>query len=67
MTAHTIEAVRREITVKASPERAFEVFTAGLNTWWPASHHVSENPLEDVIEPRSGGRVFTRNQATGRA
>jgi hypothetical protein len=30
--------VRRSITVKASAERAFEVFTAGFDTWWPRSH-----------------------------
>jgi hypothetical protein len=29
--------VRRTLTVKASPERAFEVFTAGFVRWRPAS------------------------------
>ncbi len=26
--------------VKAPPERAFEVFTAGMSRWWPATHSI---------------------------
>ena len=28
-------AVRQSILVQAPPERAFEVFTAGMSSWWP--------------------------------
>jgi uncharacterized protein YndB with AHSA1/START domain len=58
----TAVAVRRSITVNAAPERAFEVFTAGLSTWWPLeSHHIGKaDAAEAVIEPRAGGRWFER-------
>jgi uncharacterized protein YndB with AHSA1/START domain len=62
MTETTV-AVRREITVNAAPERAFEVFTARFDTWWPIeSHHIGATMATEVImEPRSGGRWFERD------
>ena len=48
--------VRKTITVEASPERAFRVFTDGIDTWWPREHHIGNAPLKKVIvEPKSGG------------
>ncbi|HEY4031791.1 MAG TPA: SRPBCC family protein [Caulobacteraceae bacterium] len=61
MTARVIgpAPVRRSIFVKASPERAFEVFTAGFDRWWPRSHAVGASPLKQaLIEPRAGGRWY---------
>jgi len=53
--------VRRSVTVKANLEHAFDVFTAGFDTWWPRSHHIGKKPLQKaVIEPRAGGRCFGR-------
>ena len=53
--------VKRSVTVKAGLEHAFEVFTAGFDTWWPRSHHIGKKPLQKaVIEPRAGGRCFGR-------
>jgi uncharacterized protein YndB with AHSA1/START domain len=61
--AITPAPVRKSIRVKASPERAFEVFTAGMGRWWPASHHIGASPLKDaVIEPREGGRWYERGE-----
>ena len=52
--------VRKSITVKASAERAFEVFTAGFDTWWPRSHHIGSAPLKrSVIDERVGGRCYS--------
>lgn len=41
-------AVRREVTVQAPVERAFEVFTEGMATWWPhdESHNVGPTPAD---------------------
>ena len=58
MTEATLGTVNRSVTVNASPERAFDVFTAGFSSWWPIeSHHIGENmAVEVLIEPRAGGR-----------
>jgi uncharacterized protein YndB with AHSA1/START domain len=56
-----IEPVRKTVTVKASPERAFEVFTEGFDTWWPREHHIGKSPMEKaIIECRLGGRLYSR-------
>jgi uncharacterized protein YndB with AHSA1/START domain len=55
--------VRKSITVKASAERAFEVFTAEFDSWWPRSHHIGKAALKKaVIDGRVGGRCY--NQQT---
>jgi uncharacterized protein YndB with AHSA1/START domain len=51
----TDSAVRREITVDATPERAFFVFTEQFDSWWPKSHHIGEAELaRAVIDPEAG-------------
>jgi uncharacterized protein YndB with AHSA1/START domain len=52
--------VRKDIFVKATPERAFQVFTREMSAWWPlASHHVGKVDAKGVrIEELVGGRVF---------
>jgi uncharacterized protein YndB with AHSA1/START domain len=53
--------VRKSVTVKSSPERAFRVFTEGIDTWWPRSHHIGKGTLErTVLEPRLHGRCYGR-------
>nr|BFE59862.1 SRPBCC family protein [Dactylosporangium thailandense] len=59
----TVQPIRREIVVGVSAQRAFEVFTADMTSWWPARHHIGSAPIEEVvIEPRVGGRWYTRHQ-----
>jgi len=60
-TQQVIEAsVRKSITVKASVEHAFQVFTEGFDTWWPRGHHIGNAPLKRaVIEGRVGGRCYS--------
>lgn len=55
--------IRRSVRVKASPEKAFEVFTAGMSRWWIRSHSINASPQKEVIiEPRPGGRWFERGE-----
>ena len=56
----SIAPVRKTIVVQATPLRAFEVFTAHIDRWWPKSHGIGSAPVrESVIEPFVGGRWFS--------
>lgn len=51
--------IRKTFTVRARPEKAWEVFTAGFGRWWPKTHYIGDSPLTDAaIEPREGGRWY---------
>lgn len=53
--------VRRQIEVKASQARAFEVFTQRATSWWPRSHHIGQTEIHEVvIEPRAEGRWYEK-------
>jgi len=55
-----MEPVSKSITVKASPDHAFRVFTEGIDTWWPRTHHIGAAEMKkSVIEGRQGGRCYT--------
>jgi uncharacterized protein YndB with AHSA1/START domain len=57
----TDAAVQASIVVDAPIERAFEVFTAQIGTWWPPEHHLLQSELaEMVFEPHVGGYVYDR-------
>jgi len=61
MTSVPDASVKKSVIVNASVEHAFEVFTAGFDTWWPRSHHIGSSPMtEAVIEPRAGGRCYAK-------
>lgn len=62
MTEQATLSARTSVTVSATPERAFDVFTHGFATWWPLdSHHIGEQDAVDVvIEPRPGGRWYEK-------
>jgi len=63
VTDHTVDVVRKTITVHASPERAFRVFTEEYDTWWPRSHHIGKSPMKKaIIEGRVGGRCYTEQE-----
>jgi uncharacterized protein YndB with AHSA1/START domain len=54
-----IAPVRKSIRVKTSQAHAFDVFTAGLGSWWPRQHTIGTAPLKaSVLEPRLGGRWY---------
>ena len=58
---HTIDVpVRKSITVNASPERAFQIFTQGFDSWWPRTHHIGKAPMKRaIIQSVVGGRCYT--------
>ena len=65
MEARTIKVapIRKSIVVKATAEKAFSTFTAGIARWWPAAYTIGTSPQADVVmEPRAGGRWFERGQ-----
>ncbi len=54
-----IAPVRKSLRVDARPERAFDVFTAGLGRWWPLDHGIGKTPRKAVVmETRLGGRWY---------
>ena len=58
-----IAPVSKSIVVEAGPERAFSVFTAGIDRWWPKSHGIGATPVrESILEPFVGGRWYTRHE-----
>lgn len=55
-----IAPVHKTIVVQSTPAEAFEVFTAGINRWWPKTHGIGSSPLrESIIEPYVGGRWYS--------
>ena len=62
MSTHTeVAAVEKLVVVEVPIERAFDVFTQEIGTWWPAEHHILQAELaEMVFEPWVGGNVYDR-------
>ena len=60
-----VPALEKSIEVRATPERAFQAFTAEMARWWPlATHSVAQAKAKScAIEPWVGGRVFETDQA----
>lgn len=60
--ATEVPPLRKHIRVRASAARAFKVFTEGIDTWWPKTHHIGPSlPVRGAIEPGVGGRCFTEH------
>jgi uncharacterized protein YndB with AHSA1/START domain len=55
-------AVEKSVTVNVPLERAFEVFTAEIETWWPLRTHAVDTERSEtvVMEGRVGGRLYER-------
>ena len=59
-TPSPVAPVCKTVTVRATPEHAFRVFTDGIDRWWPRDHHIGTSPMRRVvIEPSTGGRCYT--------
>jgi len=61
MSEAAATAVECSVLVNAPIERAFEVFTADIGSWWPPDHHILQAELAAMVfEPRVGGHVYDR-------
>ncbi len=65
MSTTTTEAIRKTVLVDFAPEEAFDLFTAGIASWWPVgTHSYGGDGVTDVVfEARAGGRVYERTSA----
>jgi uncharacterized protein YndB with AHSA1/START domain len=63
----SIEAVRKSVVVNCDVERAFEVFTREIGSWWPLdTHSIGQHQITEVVfEEKVGGRVFERHENGG--
>ena len=58
-----IAPVRKTILVSATAQQAFEVFTAGIDRWWPKTHTIGSTPVrQSCIEPFVGGRWYSTHE-----
>jgi uncharacterized protein YndB with AHSA1/START domain len=67
-SAHTaVEPVHKSLVVDCGLERAFEVFTREIGSWWPLGKYSigSHRITEVVFEEQAGGRVFERHADGG--
>ena len=64
-----LRPVKKSITVKASVEHAFQVFTDGFDSWWPRSHHIGRQPMVKAVDRdqrrASSAAKLTAPNATG--
>lgn len=55
----TNDAVRKAVTVAATPQRAFQVFTEQFGSWWPKEYSIGAVEMADfILEPEVGGRWY---------
>ena len=61
-----ITALRKVITVETTPQRAFELFTNGIQQWWPlATHSVGEQQAVGVAFGEGVGGTIVETLADG--
>jgi uncharacterized protein YndB with AHSA1/START domain len=59
----TIAPIVHSVEVKASPARAFTLFTADFGKWRPAMMTIGASPAVTIqFEPKPGGAVFEQAQ-----
>ncbi|HMG07071.1 MAG TPA: SRPBCC family protein [Mucilaginibacter sp.] len=62
MQTINLTSIKKEFTVEASQQTAFEVFTQKMDLWWPRSHHIGTSDMTEVIaELCEGGRWYTKH------
>jgi uncharacterized protein YndB with AHSA1/START domain len=60
------EPIRKSVTVPASPQRAFELFTAHMHEWWPlATHSVGTEHAVGLTFGEGAGAAIVETVADG--
>lgn len=67
MSRKTGTPVVRTVTVAASLERAFKVFTEQFGTWWPKEYSIGEVDMAPLSEPADAGPAPSSVPGAGRA
>jgi uncharacterized protein YndB with AHSA1/START domain len=68
ITTVKIAPVRKSVRVNTSQAHAFEVFTSGLDRWWPRKGSIGSSPMKSTtFEPRLGGRWYQVGEDGSRA
>jgi len=61
MPLDPLSTLQKQLVVEAPIERAFDVFSSRMTTWWPRRFSVGATPfVECVLEARVDGRWFER-------
>lgn len=59
VAAAKFPSIVKSVRVRATPERAFAVFTTNVSKWWPPAYTIGRSPIKEVvIEPHIGGRWY---------
>jgi len=54
-----LDPVHKSIRVRANAARAFKVFTEGMDSWWPKTHHIGKSPMtRAAMQAGLGGRCY---------
>jgi uncharacterized protein YndB with AHSA1/START domain len=61
----SVAPVTSTVSVKAKPERAFDLFVNHMAQWWTGCNFGDEPAVAIFVEPRAGGRWYARD-AKGR-
>lgn len=63
MQATETAPIHKTVLVPLPVEKAFTLFTDGLDTWWPFdTHSIGGEKVETaILEPEVGGRLFERH------
>lgn len=62
METINLTSIKKEFTVEASQQTAFEVFTRKMDLWWPRSHHIGTTDMTEVAaELHEGGRWYSKH------
>ncbi len=56
----SLPPLHKHVVVRATPATAYQVFTAGIATWWPLKSQsvFGDEAVTCVFEARAGGRVY---------